>query len=107
MSDIAAQLGLRDQPSVSRLLDLKHLRADIARTTLSQLKQRVLALAQAYVSPDGLRDLEARVQTVLAEEVDAAIANAQKEASTGYNRAMTSCLALAICHYLDRRRSAQ
>jgi len=106
MAEIAVQLGLKDQPRVSRLLDLKHLRADIARTTLSRLQQQVLEMARAYVSAERLRELEARVQAVLAEEVDAAIAAAQKEASTGYNRAMTSHLARAICYYLDRRRQA-
>ncbi len=106
MAEIAVQLGLKDQPRVSRLLDLKHLRADIARTTLSQLKQQVLDMAQAYVSPERLHDLDARLQAVLAEEVESAIAAAQKEASTGYDRAMTSQLARAICHYLDRRRPA-
>ncbi len=106
MAAIAVDLGLKDQPRVSRLLDLKGLRADIARNTLSRLQQQVLELARAYVSAERLRELDAQVQTVLAEEVETAIAAAQKEASTGYNRAMTSPLARAICDYLDRRRQA-
>jgi hypothetical protein len=101
MKEIAPQLGMNDQPQVSRLLELKALRSDIGRRTLLCLRNRVLELAQCYVSPKALRDLESRVHAVLDEEISTVILEAKKEASTGQNRVMNSKLSHIICQYLD------
>jgi hypothetical protein len=101
MKEIAPQLGMNDQPQVSRLLELKVLRSDIGRRTLLCLRNRVLELAQCYVSPKALRDLESRVHAVLDEEISTVILEAKKEASTGQNRVMNSKLSNIICQYLD------
>lgn len=101
MKEIASQLGMNDQPQVSRLLELKALRSDIGRRTLLCLRNRVLELAQCYVNPKELRDLESRVHAVLDEEISTVISEAKKEASTGQNRVMNSKLSNIICHYLD------
>lgn len=104
MKDIAPQLGLRDQPQVSRLLELKNLRADIGRRMLFCLRTRVLKLAQCYVDPMQLRDLESKVQAVLGEEISTVIEKAQKEAHMGINRVMNSNLSKMICQYLDTQK---
>ena len=101
MKEIAPQLGMNDQPQVSRLLELKALRSDIGRRTLLCLRNRVLELAQCYVSPKALRDLESKVHAVLDEEISTVILEAKKEASTGQNRVMNSKLSNIICQYLD------
>lgn len=105
MGEIAAQLGLKDQPRVSRLLSLKNLRSDIGRHTLLCLRDRVLELAKFYANPEQLLELESRVQAVLNEEVSTTIEAAKKEASTGSTHVMNSKLAKTICEYLDRRKS--
>ena len=104
MKNIASQLGLKDQPQVSRLLELKNLRSDIGRRMLLCLRSRVLKLAQCYIDPVQLRDLESKVQSVLDEEISTAIEKAQKEAHTGHNRVMNSQLSQTICQYLDSRK---
>ena len=103
MKEIAPQLGLNDQPQVSRLLELKTLRNDIGRRTLLCLRSRVLELAQCYVNPRALRDLESRIHAVLDEEISTVISEAKKEASTGQNRVMNSKLSNIICQYLDTK----
>jgi hypothetical protein len=104
MKEIAHKLGLKDQPQVSRLLELKNLRNDIGRRTLLCLRSCVLELAQFYVNPMQLRNLESSVQTVLGEEISTLISEAEREASTGQNRAMNSQLSKTICKYLDTRK---
>ncbi len=54
MGDIAKQVGLQAQYQVSRLLQLKPLRADIRQQLLVMLRDRVLAQAQAYTTPERL-----------------------------------------------------
>lgn len=101
MKEIASRLGFTDQPHLSRLLELKNLRSDIERSTLSCLQKCVLELVQFYLNPDQLRNLESKVQDLLGKEIDAVIEEAGKEASTGHNRVMTSQLAQKICQYLN------
>jgi hypothetical protein len=104
MKEIAPQLGLKDQPQVTRLLELKNLRADVGRRTLLCLRECVLELAKFYVNPIQLQDLESRVQAALGEEIFTLLEKAQKEAYIGQNRVMNSILAKTICQYLDTRK---
>ena len=104
MKEIAPQLGLTDQPHLSRLLELKNLRSDIGRSTLSCLQKCVLELARFYLNPDQLQNLNSKVQALLGEEIDTVIKEAEKEASTGHNRVMNSQLAQQICNYLNSRK---
>ncbi|MBD2311081.1 hypothetical protein H6G20_05190 [Desertifilum sp. FACHB-1129] len=103
MKEIAPQLGLNNQPQVSRLLALKALRSDIGRRMLLCLRTCVLNLAKCYVDPLQLLTLESQVQTILSEEIAAELEKAKKEAHIGHNRVMNNQLSQAICQYLDRR----
>jgi hypothetical protein len=103
MKEIAPQLDLKDQPQVSRLLELKNLRADIGRRMLLCLRSRVLKLAECYVDPVQLVDLESKLQSVLGEEIDKELEKSKKETHIGHNRVMTSQLSQTICQYLDSR----
>jgi hypothetical protein len=103
MKEIAPQLGLKDQPQVSRLLELKTLRSDIGRRMLLCLRSRVLKLAQCYIDPKQLLDLESKLQSVLDEEISTALEKAKKETHIGHNRLMNSQLSQTICQYLDNR----
>lgn len=104
LKQIASQLGFTDQPHLSRMLELKNLRSDIGRCTLSCLQKCVLELVQFRLNPDQLRVLESKLQVLLGEEIDTVIKKAEKEASTGHNRARNSQLAENICQYLNTRK---
>lgn len=104
MKEIAPKLGLIDQPYVSRLLELKNLRSDIARNTLLCLKDCIFKLIQSQVDFDLPSDWESKVEDFLQKELQAVIKQAEQEASNGQNRAMNSQLARAICLYLDNHR---
>lgn len=104
MGDIAKHLGLKDQPRASHLLELKSLRSDIARQTLSRLKDRVLQIAHFYADPNQLRVLAAKVQDILSEEVSTTIEEAATASHSSDPRSRQSQLARTICHYLDGRK---
>ncbi|MBW4683411.1 MAG: hypothetical protein KME19_25480 [Microcoleus vaginatus WJT46-NPBG5] len=103
MKEIAPRLGFKDQPQVSRLLELKNLRTDVGRRTLLCLRDCVLELAKFYATPMQLQDLDSKVQAALGEEVFTIIEIAQKEAYRGQNRIINSPLAQKICQYLETR----
>jgi len=104
MEKLAELLELNNHSQVSRLLDLKNFRADIGRRILVNLRPRVLKLAQAYNSPQKVRDLEQRISKFLDEQVSNIIQAAEKEASVSKNRVMNSEFSRGICQYLDRRK---
>ena len=105
MSDIAQELDIGDQPRVSRLLNLKALRADISRWTVRQLSDRVLHLARGYADPDHLERSAANVREILDREVSATMAEAIREASSNQRSTVPSQLTQSICHYLETQHS--
>lgn len=107
MGEIANLVGLNNQSQVSRLLELKTFRSDIARRTLVKLRSKVVKLAQAYASPAQIRDLEAKISDFLNEEIDVVMQEAEKEVSISKNRILTSKLSLTICHYIDERKEVK
>ena len=104
MEQLAELLELNNHSQVSRLLDLKNFRADVGRRILVKLRSRILKLAQAYNSPEQLRDLEQDINTFLDEGISKLIQAAEKEASVSKNRVMDSKFARGICQYLDTRK---
>lgn len=100
MGEIAQQLELGDQPRVSRLLQLKRLRADIGRWTLQLLGDRVLNLAQAYVDGEQLSQVAAKIYAILDEEVQSTLAEAIRESSCNQRPVVPSQLTQSICHYV-------
>ncbi len=102
MGQIAHQLQFNDQTNVTRLLQLKALRSDIARTTLKCLCDRVFKLAQNYVSSDQLLELESKVQDILGEEISKIVDRHSQEVQTPLEkRKERSQLSQLICQYLD------
>lgn len=105
MSAIAQQLGFKAQYQVTRLLNLKALRADVRQQLLTELLQKVLDKAQDYRSRDRLQALEMRVEAVLSEQIDTIIESAQTEAATAKKFTTQSNLfAQQLCEILDRWR---
>lgn len=75
LKEIAHQLSFTDQPHLSRFLELKSLRSDIKRSTLSCLLNYVAELTKCRLEPDKLRNLEA----LLDEQIDLVIQEAKKK----------------------------
>ncbi len=106
MKAIAAAVGLRDQPSVSRLLKREALQADIRRRVLACLLQRVGKLADANRSPDRLQSLDQQISAFLDPYVDRVIAADRREGYTSKHRQMTSAYAAQLCRCAAARRKS-
>ncbi|WP_264320725.1 hypothetical protein [Zarconia navalis] len=91
MEEIALTLGLKDQPTVSKLLKLKAFRTDVRHYTLQLLRDRVIELAGQYLDPDRLQHLDRLLDEVLGERIDEMFGSTEH------------ILADRICRYLDRR----
>jgi hypothetical protein len=100
MKEIAPRLNLIDQPSVSRLLELKGLRNDIGRNTSFCLKQCILKLIQSQFDDDLPPDWELKVQDFLDKEIQTVIQEAEQEARNGKRQTMNSKMARTICEYI-------
>lgn len=104
MSDIAPQVGLTQQYQVTRLLELKNLRADIRQRSLALLRDRVMEYARFYADVERLQHLEEQVDLILEEEIDRVMESAASAAmSPVHNQSLRNVLAHHLCHYLDPR----
>ncbi|MEN8443726.1 MAG: hypothetical protein ABG776_01815 [Cyanobacteria bacterium J06555_13] len=104
MKEIAKAIGLRDQPSVSRLLKREALKADIRRQVLASLLQSVRTLAEATQSPTRLQNLDQQIAIYLDPYVKRIIAADQREGYTSKHRQMTSAYATQLCRCATARR---
>lgn len=102
MGEIAAQVNLKQQYQVSRLLELKELRADVRTAMLVMLGDRIRELAANYVEVERLQQLDTTLDGALEAEVDAMIVAAEKEATTAQSFRKT-VFSQVLCHYLDTR----
>lgn len=105
MKQIAPQLDLRDQPTISRLLELDNLRSDIASAILKCLQEYILEYAKSRYHPDSLKEIEEKVKDTFGDDIQDLIEEAKKEANDGKARVKTSRLAKKICSYLDNRKN--
>lgn len=103
MSDIAPRIDLKAQYQVTRLLQLKDLRADIRHQILLDLRDQVWLEAQQFTNPDRLQALNEQLDTLLTEQVDGVMQTAAAEASVPRNRPVNSLYAQRLCDYLDRK----
>ena len=103
MGEIAPQVNLKAQYQVSRLLQLKELRAAIRHQILLDLRDRVLDQAQAYADPARLQLLDRQIDTALQAQIDQILAEAAAEASVPHHRPVHSLYAQRLCAVLDRR----
>ncbi|MEO0927011.1 MAG: hypothetical protein AAFY63_14180 [Cyanobacteria bacterium J06643_13] len=101
MSEIAAQIALKAQYQVTRLLKLKELRADIRHQMLNQLRDWTTKQQTLPVLADlaALHQREQEIELALGEQIDLVLDEAAKEVSTAHST--KSILAQRICHYLD------
>ena len=106
MKEIANTVGLRDQPSVSRLLKREALQADIRRQVLACLLQRVSELATKNRSVGSLQSLDQQISAFLEPYVERIIAADRREGYTSKHRQMTSAYATQLCQCATARRKS-
>ncbi|NEQ86562.1 MAG: hypothetical protein F6K26_42825 [Moorea sp. SIO2I5] len=102
MTKIAAQIGFTAQYQVSRLLDLKAFRADIARCTSVRLHHQLVELGQAYASAQEVKELEKRISQFVEEEINRIMTAAMKETTVSKNRLLSSQFSRTLCEYLRK-----
>jgi hypothetical protein len=108
MKDIAGHVELQKQFQVSRLMDLKPFRAQLREEMLCRLRDRVPTLAQAFVSPDQLKQLSQTLEAALDDEIVRLIEEAEAEANAvNRSAAPKSQFARHLCRHLDTRSSKQ
>lgn len=103
MGEIAQHLGFKAQYQVTRLLKLKDFRTDIRQQMILDLKNSVLQQVKLYRTPQELQNLEENIETALNEQIEAAIAQAEKEASFPKKTAQQSIFAQRLCRLLRER----
>lgn len=103
MTEIAPLVDLAAQYHVTRLLQLKDLRADVRRKLLGLLRDRVVDQAQAYANPERLQTIDEAID----EDITRVIQESQTEASTpNTNKQITKSLfAKRLCRLLDVMRT--
>jgi len=103
MGKIAEQIGLKGQPQVSRLLQEKAIRSDVARKTVAYLLPIMMELVQENLTSAEEQQRREKLTPLLLAAVNQEMEKAKKEASVSKNRAMNSTLSRTICQYLDQR----
>lgn len=101
MGDIAPQIGLPNQPQVTRLLGQKDIRADVARKTVSCLVVEILKIIPEELSLGKQNELRKKLTPILYEQINAEMQSAEKQDYVSRNRSMNNRLSKAICQYLD------
>ena len=102
MGKLAAQIGLSTQVQVTRLLNLKRLRADVRHQLIPQLYETVRHQALTYVSPEHLGSIDQLLETLLTEEIERIIADAAAEAQAPKSRTTKSLFAHQLCQTLHQ-----
>ncbi|MEO0844752.1 MAG: hypothetical protein AAF063_38720, partial [Cyanobacteria bacterium J06643_5] len=102
-SQIAPEIGLKNQYEVTRLLRLNDLRADIRQKLLIILSQRVIDIAKNFSNTQKLQNLDNKIQFILEEQISTIIQEAESEVKNPIrNQPLKNLIARRICHYLDR-----
>jgi hypothetical protein len=103
MGEIAAQVGLKAQFEVTRLLKLKEFRADVRHYLLQTLQAKVTDLAAEHINLDRLIALDREISNALAEQVDLLLRDAETDAKTTKSYATTTLFSRRLCLHLDNR----
>ncbi|WNZ44082.1 hypothetical protein Q2T42_19830 [Leptolyngbya boryana CZ1] len=101
-SEIATQLNLNDQSSVSHLLDLRSLQAQVRRIMLKLLKPLVRQLASVYCNAERLEKLDGSLDTLLNQQIDLLLDEETKRAKTPKHYGGDSLFAERMCLFLDQ-----
>jgi hypothetical protein len=99
MSAIAKEIGLEAQYQVTRLIQLKDLRADIRHKMLQLMSEWVVKTTQSNLDPEQLKQREQEIELALGEQIDTIMEKAEKAANIAESN--NSLFAQRICHYLD------
>ncbi|MFH7243223.1 MAG: hypothetical protein ACHWZW_10270 [Spirulina sp.] len=97
MGAVAPRIGLSSQVQVTRLLNLKRLRAEVRHRLIPQLHATLRQEALNYVSADRLQAIDQTLETLLAETVDDLIAEAAAEAQAPKPRPVKSRFSQHLC----------
>jgi hypothetical protein len=100
MGKIAQQVGLASQVQVSRLMQLKRLRAEVCAHWFNQLQGQVKDRALAHLSVDRFDAIVHQLDQILMEEITGAMEAAATEAQMPKNRTTQSLFARRLCHLL-------
>ena len=103
MGEIAAQVGLKAQFEVTRLLKLKEFRADVRHYLLQTLQARVTELAAEHINLDRLIALDQEISNALAEQVDLLLKDAETDAKTTKSYTTGTLFSRRLCLHLDNR----
>ncbi|NER87632.1 MULTISPECIES: hypothetical protein [Moorena] len=102
MTKIAAQIGFTAQYQVSRLLDLKAFRADIARRTSVRLHHQLVELGQAYASAQEVKELDKRISQFVEEAINQIMTAARKETFVKNQYKLSSNFSRTLCELLNK-----
>lgn len=97
MGAVAPRIGLSSQVQVTRLLNLKRLRAEVRHRLIPQLHATLRQEALNYVSADRLKAIDQTLETLLAETVDDLLAEAAAEAQSPKPRPVKSRFSQHLC----------
>jgi hypothetical protein len=106
MKEIAEQLGMRAQDTVTKLLKLKELRTDVQQEMLIILKDSVKEQAKKYGDVEALKKLDEQLTILLSSEISKIIENAESQSRTAKNYLKNDIFAERLCKYLDMRKQA-
>ncbi len=106
MNEIAEQLGMRAQYTVTKLLKLKELRTDVQQEMLIILKDSLKEQAKKYADIETLNKLDEQLTIFLSSEISKIIENAESQSRTAKNYLKTDIFAERLCEYLDIRKQA-
>jgi len=102
MTKIAAEIGLKAQYEVTRLLKLKELRVDVRHGMLDCLRQYTLDKAKSYLDLDQLTHLDQQIDAALSEQIDNLMKEDEAAATAPKEYASDNLFAQQLCQYLDR-----
>jgi len=103
MCEIAAEVGLKAQFEVTRLLKLKEFRADVRHYLLQTLQAKVTELAAEHINLDRLIALDREISNALAEQVDLLLRDAETDAKTSKSYTTGTLFSRRLCLHLDNR----
>lgn len=98
MAALAPKIGLSGTVPVTRLLQLKRLRADVRHRLIQQLQRVVPELAKDFVSAERLSQLDQLLEQFLTQAVDQLMDAAAREAQNPHREASNSLFAKQLCH---------
>jgi hypothetical protein len=102
MGNIANQIGLQAQYQVTRLLQLKKLRASVRQVMLNLLLPLILDKVRVLNIPERIKTVDNEIEAALNEEISEMIQAAKSESIRTRNRPLPSLFARRLCIYIDK-----